>query len=53
MVLHDELNEKGIYVGTVTIMGEIKPGTHFDPADIAAKYWELYTKKDAVEYLFR
>ena len=51
--LSQEVKEKGIYVGIVTIMGSIAPGTHYDPADIAAKYWELYEKQEETEYVFK
>jgi short-subunit dehydrogenase len=51
--LHDELAPLGIYVGTVTIAGLVKPGTFFDPDAIAESYWELYTKRDKKEILFK
>lgn len=51
--LSQEVKEKGIYVGIVTIMGSIASGTHYDPADIAAKYWELYEKQEETEYVFK
>ncbi|MBQ7479914.1 MAG: SDR family NAD(P)-dependent oxidoreductase [Selenomonadaceae bacterium] len=51
--LSQEVKEKGIYVGIVTIMGSIAPGTHYDPADIAKKYWELYEKQEDTEYVFK
>lgn len=50
--LSQEVKEKGVYVGIVTIMGHIAPKTQYDPADIATKYWELYEKKEDVEYIF-
>ncbi|HMR63289.1 MAG TPA: SDR family NAD(P)-dependent oxidoreductase [Anaerolineae bacterium] len=37
-----ELAPDGIQVATVTIAGFIQPGTHFDPALIAEKYWALH-----------
>jgi len=39
--LHDELQEQGVFVGTVTIYGEIKPETHFAPDNIAETFWQL------------
>ncbi len=51
--LSQEVKEKGVYVGIVTIMGSIAPGTHYDPADISTKYWELYDKRDNIEYVFK
>lgn len=40
--LNQELAESGIHVATVTICGLVKPGTHFDPDQIAAEYWRLH-----------
>ncbi|NJL15135.1 MAG: SDR family NAD(P)-dependent oxidoreductase [Microscillaceae bacterium] len=40
--LAQELAPKGLKVGTVTIAGLVKEGTHFDPARIAEKFWELH-----------
>jgi short-subunit dehydrogenase len=51
--LSDELAPHGIYVGTVTIAGFVKPGTFFDPDIIAESYWELYTQRDKKEILFK
>jgi short-subunit dehydrogenase len=51
--LSDELASHGIYVGTVTIAGVVKPGTFFDPDTIAESYWELYTQRDKKEILFK
>ncbi|HIY94040.1 SDR family NAD(P)-dependent oxidoreductase [Companilactobacillus sp. HBUAS56275] len=39
--LHDSFQNKNIFVGTVTIYGEIKRGTHFDPDNIAESFWKL------------
>lgn len=43
--LGEELEASGVHVATVTIAGFVKPGTHFDPALIAEKYWELHTQE--------
>lgn len=48
-----ELQDKNIFVGVVTIMGTVAPGTHYDPAMIAKKYWELYEKRDATEFVYK
>lgn len=40
--LADELKADGIHIATVTICGEIAPGTKFDPAAIAEVYWQLH-----------
>lgn len=37
-----ELKPFGIHVATVTIMGNIQRGTHFDPDLIAEEYWKLH-----------
>jgi short-subunit dehydrogenase len=43
--LAEEVEASGIHVATVTIAGFVKPGTHFDPALIAKKYWELHSQE--------
>jgi NAD(P)-dependent dehydrogenase (short-subunit alcohol dehydrogenase family) len=40
--LAEELGPSGIHVATVTVMGQVKPGTPFDPDRIAEVYWELH-----------
>lgn len=48
-ILNEELAEKGIYSGTVTICCQITP----EIADrIAALYWDMYQKRDRVEEIF-
>ena len=39
---HDELRLYGIRAGTVTILGEVKPGTPFDPGKIAEAFWLMH-----------
>ena len=39
--LHKELAPEGIHVATVTIAGQIQPGTAFDPDQIADRFWQL------------
>ena len=51
--LNQELKDKGVFTGIVTIMGNIAPGTHYDPAMISEKYWELYTKRKDVEIIYK
>ncbi|MGI1805916.1 SDR family NAD(P)-dependent oxidoreductase [Exiguobacterium sp. TDN 0502] len=48
-MLHDTLKEDGIYVGTVTIAGEVKRGTALDPKNVAEAFYTLYTKQEDVE----
>ena len=49
ITLNAELKDEGIFAGVVTIMGNIAPGTHYDPVDIAKEYWRLYTERKDVE----
>ncbi len=42
--LHGELEREGICVTTVTITGQIQPGTPFDPDRIAERYWQLHAQ---------
>jgi NAD(P)-dependent dehydrogenase (short-subunit alcohol dehydrogenase family) len=39
-----ELEPEGIHVATVTVSGNVQPGTPFDPDKIAAHYWRLHTQ---------
>jgi len=47
--LHDELQSKNIFVGTVTIYGEIKPKTNFAPDNIAKIFWQLNQNRNEWE----
>ncbi len=51
--LHEVLKEKGIYVGTLTIMGWIQPDseTH-SPSILGDKFWELYKNRNDVEVTY-
>ncbi len=42
LTLNQELTEQGIHAATVTICGQVKANTHFDPDKIAAEYWRLH-----------
>jgi hypothetical protein len=49
------VGEDGIHAATVTIVGAVKPGTDFDPDNIAELFWTAHTdSKDAwqTEYRF-
>ncbi|WP_300795696.1 hypothetical protein, partial [Helicobacter sp. UBA3407] len=50
--LHDELKEKGIFVGLIIIAGHIQPNTQHTPELIAEKYWEAYQKQDKYEVVY-
>lgn len=47
--LHEELKEKGIYVGLVTVCDVIAPDTKHSPELIAEKFLELYRQQDKYE----
>lgn len=52
-LLHDDMKQRGIFVGTVTVCGGIKPDTHFAPDLIAEEYWNLYCKRDKCEIMYQ
>ncbi len=45
LTLHAELAPSGIHAGTITIAGQIKIGTAFDPARIAEAFWDLHSDR--------
>lgn len=47
--MHPVLKEKGIFLGIVTIVGGIKPGTEFSPEKIAETYWKMYQERSQCE----
>jgi NAD(P)-dependent dehydrogenase (short-subunit alcohol dehydrogenase family) len=54
--LTEELTPANIHVATITVMGFVKPGTAFDPDNIAAHYWRLHTQSKGAwetEHLFK
>ncbi len=51
--LADELSAHSITVGTITIGGVVKPGTFFDPDLIAEAYWEIFSRKDKREIIYK
>jgi len=57
-LLNAKLAAEGVYAGDVVVLGLVK-GTAFDrgtatldPADIAAKFWEIYTRRDVPSVTF-
>jgi NAD(P)-dependent dehydrogenase (short-subunit alcohol dehydrogenase family) len=50
--LHNELREKGIFVGHLSIGTMIQPGTAGDPDLIADVWYNMYEKKDRFEEVF-
>src|SRR5699024_1062098 len=47
--LHDELAEKGVYAGMLSVADPIKEGTDNAPDKIAATYYDMYVQKDGAE----
>jgi short-subunit dehydrogenase len=45
LTLHAELAPTGIHAGTVTIAGQVKTGTAFDPKRIAEAFWDLHADR--------
>jgi NAD(P)-dependent dehydrogenase (short-subunit alcohol dehydrogenase family) len=44
LTLHAELAPIGIHAATVTIAGQIQPGTAFAPESIAEAFWALHVE---------
>ncbi len=51
--LHEELKPQGIFVGTVTVCGAIGGDDFFAPARIAETYWEMYSRREECEAVYR
>lgn len=52
-VLGEDLADDGIRVATITIAGQIVPGTAFDPDQIAERYWTIAESSDNWQSEFR
>jgi short-subunit dehydrogenase len=52
-MLGADLGPDGIRVATLTIAGQIVPGTAFDPARIAERYWQIAQMDDPWQAEFR
>lgn len=52
MALNQELKTKNIFVGTVTIMGNVEAGTHFSPERIADVFWQLHDTREGCEWIY-
>lgn len=52
-MLESDLKGDGIRVTALTIAGQIVPGTAFDPANIAKRYWEVVHSGDPWQAEFR
>jgi hypothetical protein len=54
-MLARQLREDGIHAGSLTILGQIAPGTRFDPDRTADAYWAIQNEEPAAwqeEYRF-
>ena len=53
IVLHYDLEPKGIFVGSVLVSGVIAPGdARYDPALIAKQYWKMYEERKEFEVVY-
>lgn len=53
-ILGQQYGPLGVHVATVTVLGEIAPGTRFDPDAIADHYWTLHQQpREAWQYDIR
>ncbi|MED1203032.1 SDR family oxidoreductase [Heyndrickxia acidicola] len=50
--LHQELSEKGIYVGTLTIKGFVQEDTYFSSHYVAEAFYHMYEKQEEIEFIF-
>ncbi|WP_231889967.1 SDR family NAD(P)-dependent oxidoreductase [Bacillus sp. SJS] len=50
--LSQELEPKGIYVGTLTIKGFVQEGTSFSSGNIAERYFQMHAEKKELEAVF-
>ena len=51
ITLNKELQSQNIFVGVVTIMGNVAPETYYAPELIAEEYWGLYTNRKEYEVI--
>lgn len=49
IALHNKLKAQNVYVGTLTVTDEIKPGGKCDPALLAEDFWKLYAERKECE----
>ena len=52
IALHDEVKDKGVYVGIVNIKGNIGSDDYYAPARIAEQFYHLYQEKNEVEITY-
>jgi NAD(P)-dependent dehydrogenase (short-subunit alcohol dehydrogenase family) len=46
-LLHGTYGHAGVHAASVTVLGEVVPGTAFDPDEIAEDYWRLHVQPRA------
>ena len=51
-VLHEELEPRGVFVGTVTIAGFMDKTTNIDQTQVAELFWDLYCQRGACERIY-
>lgn len=53
IVLHHELEPRGIFVGSVLVSGVITPGDEqYDPGRITKEYWKMYEERQEYQVLY-
>lgn len=53
IVLHYDLEPKGIFVGSVLVSGVVQPGDpKYDPALVAKQFWKMYTERTEFEVAY-
>lgn len=52
IALHDEVKDKGVYVGIVNIKGNIGSDDYYDPARIAEQFYQMYSEKRVKEITY-
>ena len=52
LAMHNELEPKGIFVGTVMVCGIVGGSEHFAPSNIAETYWLMYQERKDWEVRF-
>lgn len=44
VLLSEQYGPRGVRIATVTVGGEVAPGTRFDPDEIAERYWQIHSE---------
>ena len=53
IILHYEMEPRGIFVGSILVSGVIAEGdARYDPAVIAKEYWKMYTERKEYEVAY-